>query len=104
MKILINLLLVIFISSAATTSNENLSSSSSESSECKIRYKYTLWIGDNIDDVYSVRLNSECGIVFLDSMQQASEKKDRFTFEHTTHPIYGAFITKIAGVANDEEA
>lgn len=104
MKIFFALLLVIFISSATTTSEENLSLSSSESSECKIRYKYTLWIGDNIDDVYSIRLNSECGIVFLDAMQQASEKKDEFAFEHTTHPIYGAFITKIAGVANDDEA
>lgn len=89
---------------ASSSSEEDVSSSSSESSECEIRYKYTIWIGDNVDEVHSVNLKSDCGIVFLDAMRQASEKSDTFEFDYTAHPSFGAFVTKIAGAINDDEA
>lgn len=109
MKILLALIVVAVSLSLVTTFNEDFSSdesddSSDESPECKIRYQFTLWIGDNIDEVHSLKLESECEIVFFDTMQQASQSKDQFLFEHTMHPLYGALITKIAGVANDDDA
>lgn len=91
-------------SSPTSESEENVSSSASESLECKIRYKYTIWIGDDVDEVHSINLKSDCGVVFLDSMRQASERKEQFSFKHTTHPTFGAFVTEIAGVSNDDEA
>lgn len=91
-------------SSPISESEENTSSSASESFECKIRYKYTIWIGDDVDEVHSINLKSDCGVVFLDSMRQASERKEQFSFKHTTHPTFGAFVTEIAGVSNDDEA
>lgn len=91
-------------SSLISESEEDVRSSASESLECKIRYKYTIWIGDNVDEVHSINLKSDCGIVFLDAMRQASVRRKQFAFKHSTHPTFGAFVTQIAGVSNDDEA
>lgn len=120
MKVFLFVIVVAFISNATATSDENYRSSSEEnesssseenadtstdeSTECKISYTYTIWIGDNVDEVHSVNLQSKCGIVFLEAMQQAAEKKEQFAFEHTAHPLFGSFVTQIDGVANDDEA
>lgn len=128
MKVLLYLAVVVCISSTTSTSNENSrsfsdenlsstsdenqssfseeneTSSASESVECELSYKYNLWIGDNVDEVHSINLHSECGIVFLDAMRHASKKKEQFAFELTSHPLFGGFVTQINGVANDDEA
>lgn len=89
--------------SASLSAEENVSSSDDESSSgCKI--SYTLWIGDNVDEIHSINLQSECGIVFLEAMRLAAEKKEQFAFEHTTHPRFGSFVTQIDGLINDAEA
>lgn len=109
MKILAYFILVAFIQFVATSKSKSESSSESQSkssskSKCKLHYKYTLWIGDDIDEIHSIKLKSKCGIVFYDAMEQAAQKDDQFEFESTTHPLYGAFITAISGVANDDLA
>lgn len=70
---------------------------------CKVNYKYTIWIGDAVDETCSIKLQSECGTNFFDAMKQASQVEKQFDFEYTTHPAYGAFVTKIAGVSNNKE-
>lgn len=92
MKILVGLILVGYIQFATSKPG------------CKLRYRYTFWIGDNIDEIHSIKLKSPCGIVFYDAMQQAAQEDVQFTFESTIHPEFGAFITKISGVANDDVA
>lgn len=66
----------------------------------KINYGYTLWIGDNVDEVHSIRLQSFVGIKFIDSMNQAASKDPTFVYEGTDSQ-YGKFITKIAGQSQD---
>lgn len=68
----------------------------------KISYTYTLWIGDAVDEKFSITLKSKKGIFFIDAMQQAAAKNSNFEFERTIHPLYGSFITKIAGYSNVE--
>ncbi len=117
MKILLLLIVVASVANARTTfpenyhsiedstsSEENSSSSSSESVGCKVNYRYTLWIGDNVDEIHSIHLQSKCGTILFNAMQQASEEEKEFEFEYTEHPTYGAFVTKIDGVSNDDEA
>ncbi|KAG4066587.1 hypothetical protein HA402_007223 [Bradysia odoriphaga] len=87
-----------------SSSDESASSSSSvESTECKLNYQYTIWIGDNVEEIHSINLNSECGIVFLNAMQQASQKREQFRFEYSTHPLFGTLVTKIDSLPNDDE-
>lgn len=89
---------------APTSSSEDSESlSESESLECELSYSYTIWIGDYVDEVHSIDLHSKCGIVFLDAMLQASKNKEQFAFEYTSHPLFGAFVTQISGLANDGE-
>lgn len=127
MKVIPFLIVLAFISCAAATSDENSSSSSeetqssfsvenptsssedsesssdTESLECEISYSYTIWIGDYVDEVHSIDLQSKCGIVLLDAMRQASKEKEQFAFEYTSHPLFGAFVTQINGLANNGE-
>lgn len=124
MKTLLIFIIAVSITCATATSDESFSSrsteeddsfsssiedvsssrsSSAESTECTLNYQYTIWIGDNVDEMHSINLNSECGIVFLDAMQQASEKREQFKFDYTKHAQFGAFITQIDGVSNDDE-
>lgn len=90
-------------SSDENSSSSSDESSSGESSECQLRYKYTIWLGDDVDEVRSINLKSKCGIFFLDAMRQASRREEQFAFKFSTHPLYGAFVTQIGDVANDDK-
>lgn len=120
MKILPLLIVAVLITCATSNSDESSSSSeedsndipleeyeesssSNESTECKINYQYTIWIGDSVEEEHSINLISECGINFLSAMQQASQRREQFKFEYTIHPLFGALVTQIDGVSNDDE-
>lgn len=91
-------------SSSSSSSESSSSSSSSESSHSskKLRYSYTVWVGDNVNHQYSINLKSKRGISFIDSMIQAASKNKHFKFEQTIHPTYGVLINELCGVANDK--
>lgn len=69
----------------------------------KISYTYTLWIGDDIDEEYTLSLKSKEDIFFIDAMDRAAAKNSNFIYESTVHPIYGNFITSIAGHSDDKD-
>ena len=75
------------------------SSSSSESKE-KVEYTYTLWIGDNVNQTFSIKLESEVGIFFIGAMNQAAAEDNNFQFLFTQYSI-GKFITSIGGFLNN---
>lgn len=112
MKIVICLLVIGFsclasnASSSSSSSESSSSSSESSSSESdesdKIKYTYTLWIGDDVGKKYSINMKSKSGIYFIDAMNQAAGKNGHFRFEKSIHPGYGPFITEICAVANDK--
>lgn len=66
----------------------------------KILYSYTLWIGDNVDEEYFIRLSSEKGIKFISVMSEAAAKDVKFSFEFSSS-LFGKFITKIADETQD---
>jgi hypothetical protein len=68
----------------------------------KIEYTYTLWFGDDIYRKEFIHLNSEDGIKFIDSMNQAAAKDNAYKFEFQQFNI-GKFITKIGGVSQDPD-
>lgn len=119
MKFLIILLSVALICSFSDASSSSSSSSSSESSSSssssessssshesshhsrKVKCSYTLWIGDDVDKEYSIKLKSKPGISFIGTMVKAAAKDKHFKFEQTIHPTYGVLIDGICGVANN---
>lgn len=92
-------------SSSSSSSSESSSSSSSHESSHhsrrKVKCSYTLWIGDDVDKEYSIKLKSKPGISFIETMTQAATKDKHFRFEQATHPMYGVLIDGICGVANN---
>lgn len=68
-----------------------------------ISYTYKLWIGDEVDEEHSLKLTSEQGIFFINAMDQAAALDSNFIYESIVHPVYGNFITKIAGHHRNEE-
>lgn len=89
-------------SSSSSSSESSSSSSSHESSHSrKVKCKYNLWVGDDVDKDYSIEVKSRPGTSFINVMNQAAAKNKRFRFEQTTHPTYGVLINDICGVANN---
>lgn len=90
---------------AGLSSEESSASieSGPECQGCQTNYKYTIWIGDNVNEAHSMNLRSECGTTFLNAMKQAAEKREQFLFKSVTHPTFGTFVTQIDGVANDDD-
>jgi hypothetical protein len=71
------------------------------SSTPRIAYSYHLWIGDDAAQKYSINLDSDDGINFIDAMNQAAGQDGNFNFEYTQFD-FGKFITQVAGVQNDD--
>ncbi len=68
-----------------------------------MKCSYTLWIGDDVDREYSIEVKSKPGVPFIDVMDLAATKSNRFKFEKTSHPTYGQLINEICGVANNNK-
>lgn len=68
------LLVSTFVRATTSSSSEDTTSNSNESSSKQIKYTYTLWIGDNVKEKYSLSLKSAKGIFFYDAMVQAASK------------------------------
>ncbi|EDW86318.2 uncharacterized protein Dwil_GK15758 [Drosophila willistoni] len=73
-----------------------LSSSAEESDAKNISYTYTLWVGSNVTEDFSLSLVSPKNTSFFKAMTQAAEMDPRFTFEarewpngHYVHTLYG---------------
>lgn len=89
-------------SSSSSSSESSSSSSSSGESSKKVKYSYTLWIGDNVDRHYTIDLKSKPGTTFINAMRHAATKDKHFKFEQTIHPVYGVLVHEICGVTNDK--
>lgn len=94
---------VVFIYFALVSFSTAKNCDSSSSDPSKIKYKYILWIGDNVEETYSINLKSDDGIHFIDSMNQAAAQNPHFQFQFEQFS-FGKFITEIAGVANNQTA
>ncbi|XP_017030597.1 uncharacterized protein CG3556 [Drosophila kikkawai] len=73
-----------------------LSSSAEESDAKNISYTYTLWVGSNVTEAFSLSLVSPKNTSFFKAMTQAAEMDPRFIFEarewpngHYVHTLYG---------------
>lgn len=66
----------------------------------EISYSFTLWIGDKIENKYSIDLKSPSGIYFIEAMQQAEGLDSNFAFDRFDYP-FGSFITSIGAYTND---
>ncbi|XP_023166977.2 uncharacterized protein CG3556 [Drosophila hydei] len=73
-----------------------LSSSAEESDSKNISYTYTLWVGSNVTEAFSLSLVSPKNTSFFKAMTQAAELDPRFVFEarewpngHYVHTLYG---------------
>lgn len=66
----------------------------------KISYTYTLWIGDDAAEVYTIRLWAECKSKFISGMNQAAAKDPAFIYDGIEVP-FGKFITEIGGHSQD---
>ncbi|XP_030381629.1 uncharacterized protein CG3556 [Scaptodrosophila lebanonensis] len=73
-----------------------LSSSAEESDTKNISYTYTLWVGSNVSEAFSLSLISPKNTSFFKAMTQAAEMDQRFIFEarewpngHYVHTLYG---------------
>ncbi|KAH8235468.1 hypothetical protein KR032_001013 [Drosophila birchii] len=73
-----------------------LSSSAEESDAKNISYTYTLWVGSNVSEAFSLSLVSPKNTSFFKAMTQAAEMDPRFIFEarewpngHYVHTLYG---------------
>eukprot|EP00099_Drosophila_melanogaster_P004762 NP_001245529.1 uncharacterized protein Dmel_CG3556, isoform B [Drosophila melanogaster] len=73
-----------------------LSSSAEESDAKNISYTYTLWVGSNVTESFSLSLVSPKNTSFFKAMTQAAEMDPRFIFEarewpngHYVHTLYG---------------
>ncbi|XP_017074799.1 uncharacterized protein CG3556 [Drosophila eugracilis] len=73
-----------------------LSSSAEESDAKNISYTYTLWVGSNVTEAFSLSLISPKNTSFFKAMTQAAEMDPRFIFEarewpngHYVHTLYG---------------
>src|SRR5690349_4266656 len=91
--------LVLFFCAAAAHSSSSSSNESNKSTN-KIKYSYTLWIGDNVDEKHTLRLKSENGIVFYDAMFQAAAKDPNYIFETLMFEEYGRFVDKIGAYSS----
>lgn len=85
--------------SSSDSSDSSDSSSSSSSSEKKIKYSYTLWIGNGVKSKSSINLKSSAGVFFYDSMVQAAAKDKHFAFDTIEFPPNGRFVNQIGGFA-----
>ncbi|XP_022249472.1 uncharacterized protein CG3556-like [Limulus polyphemus] len=66
----------------------------------EIEVRYSLWIGDNKEENYSVNLNTSSDTKFLDVMKHSANYNPVYKFE-LDETSWGPFVYKIAGMAND---
>lgn len=73
-----------------------LTSSAEESEPKNISYSYTLWVGSNMTDVFTLSLISPKNTTFFRAMKQAAELDPRFAFETSEWPN-GHYVHTLAG-------
>lgn len=73
-----------------------LTSSAEESEPKNISYTYTLWVGSNVTEVFSLCLISTKNTSFFKAMTQAADLDPRFTFEAREWPN-GHYVHTLAG-------
>lgn len=61
---------------------------------------YHLWVGDDINETYDIKVLTKKGSNFFDVMTRAGRINKNFRFEYTTYSI-GRFITKIGNNSQD---
>ncbi|XP_076369342.1 uncharacterized protein LOC143256261 isoform X1 [Tachypleus tridentatus] len=66
----------------------------------EIEVRYSLWIGDNKEENYSVKVNTSSVTKFLDVMKYSANHNPVYQFE-LDETSWGPFVYKIAGMAND---
>ncbi|XP_055902811.1 uncharacterized protein CG3556 isoform X2 [Eupeodes corollae] len=73
-----------------------LTSSAEESDTKNVSYTYTLWVGSNVTEAFSLSLVSAKNTSFFKAMTQAAEIDTRFNFEAREWPN-GHYIHTLAG-------
>ncbi|XP_036339314.1 uncharacterized protein CG3556 isoform X3 [Rhagoletis pomonella] len=73
-----------------------LTSSAEESDLKNVSYTYTLWVGSNVTEAFSLSLISPKNTSFFRAMTQAAEMDPRFTFEAREWPN-GHYVHTLAG-------
>lgn len=66
--------------------------------EHKLKYTYTLWIGDNVDQTFHLKMTSSCGIFFYDAMNEAAAIDSHYGFNATYYTGLGYFMTFITSL------
>lgn len=77
-----------------------LTSSAEESEPKNVSYTYTLWLGTNVTDSYSLLLTSSKNTSFFKAMKQASDQDNHFAFEAREWPN-GHYVHTIAGMKEE---
>uniref|UniRef100_A0A0A1X5B6 Uncharacterized protein CG3556 n=1 Tax=Zeugodacus cucurbitae TaxID=28588 RepID=A0A0A1X5B6_ZEUCU len=73
-----------------------LTSSAEESDSRNVSYTYTLWVGSNVTESYSLSLVSPKNTSFFKAMTQAADLDQRFAFEAREWPN-GHYVHTLAG-------
>lgn len=73
-----------------------LTTSAEESDSRNVSYTYTLWVGSNVTDAFSLSLVSPKNTSFFKAMTQAAEMDSRFAFEAREWPN-GHYVHTLAG-------
>ena len=77
-----------------------LPSSVEQSEGYNISYTYTLWVGSNVTEAFSLSLVSPKNTSFFRAMTQAAEIDPRFTFEAREWPN-GHYVHTLAGMKEE---
>ena len=75
---------------------QGLPSSAEESESRNITYSYTLWLGTNVTESFSLSLTSSKNTSFFRAMTQAADIDKRFDFEAREWPN-GHYVHTLAG-------
>lgn len=73
-----------------------LASSAEEAEPRNVSYTYTLWLGSNVSEVFSLSLVSPRNTSFFRAMSQAADLDARFGFETKEWPN-GHYVHTLAG-------
>lgn len=76
-------------------------SSSEKTKGKKIKYSYTIWIGNDVSQKYSLDLKSKAGIFFYNAMVEAAAIDSRFSFKTKLYPNYGRSVETIGDFTSD---
>ncbi|XP_058835586.1 uncharacterized protein CG3556 isoform X2 [Topomyia yanbarensis] len=80
-----------------------LTSSVEEAEPRNVSYTYTLWVGTNETEEYSLDLTSPKNTTFFRAMKQAAEIDSRFTFEAREWPN-GHYVHTLAGMKEEPKS